>query len=1052
MPDNNVRIKLSADTSQAQKDIKLIDQQIKELGKGAGSKGQQGSEDSGERASARDAGLGNLDTLINVDKQILKVLNNMYRMTNNPNSNRSVKYIAGRIDALGESIRGGSNGSNNSGNTNSDGGATTGTATPTQPTQNPNNSGSGGGNSGGNSGGNAIKSAAGKLVTATAILSAIKGVFSYIGEGSQNSASTESKAYLAYNSTRMFGSDFNEARGYAYGVGKPYGYGTETTIDFQDSYMARAGFTSQENLSNDTSSIMKVAKAYGIDLSNTGSVAGKYVQSGTFASGEQSKFANLLATSINEAGMTGRESEQLDVLESINDTLAQTLVTVSEDGQNNATALYNLLAATEDSLKGARGASAIESINDAITGGGNSMDVLLGWGTTYTGAAGRWELEKRKAEGISNPDNLSEIFSNYERFTGQSINSAQGKLALQELLGIDPELVEVLVQNAESIKTGNYSKSFISALESYKGDADVSGLIANYNNSKVSTQEQYANAKENAQAEAGNWWNEVTEGFKGWFSDLSAGEGAGATIFGKVVTGIGAAAGGKWLLGKLGSLFAGGGAAASGGGAAAAGGAGAAGAGGAGAAASGVSAGAVATTVAEVAAILGIAYVSSSAAGWSLTASGRAKQGSGNMDAGIVNLADNGYSVKEYTDALADLKKQLDDGKISTKEYNKAIGELEDKMFGDGYGTIADAGTHYFMSDVYGSDYTREDYIKEMTGREDARNTMMDMYSSADGKQLLEQSLKAQIEQEGKITEDFLANMLTITKNGYTYTGSQKDLDEILGNMYSSYNSDDISTWYSGRFSDSSVNKWLKNYYNSHALGLNYVPYDNYPANLHQGEAVLTADEAKKWRTGAGSASQQVNTNLSVSESASKVVDKFYEAIRMESESLEKREKYSSYTSAGYSSIANSLSSINGNNVQSNNVEEAKQTGKSSIWNRVLNFFGFNTSAAVGNDYIPYDNTPVNAHKGEAVLTADEAKKWRERNSIESINSSISVPQSSGSTYTGTNLLEIKLSGAVDGMTYENQHIIVQAVIQQLGLSKSSVLGNLGNSFVRTPN
>ena len=118
----------------------------------------------------------------------------------------------------------------------------------------------------------------------------------------------------------------------------------------------------------------------------------------------------------------------------------------------------------------------------------------------------------------------------------------------------------------------------------------------------------------------------------------------------------------------------------------------------------------------------------------------------------------------------------------------------------------------------------------------------------------------------------------------------------------------------------------------------------------------------------------------------------------------------------------------------------------------MLNFFGFNTSAAVGNDYIPYDNTPVNAHKGEAVLTADEAKKWRERNSIESINSSISVPQSSGSTYTGTNLLEIKLSGAVDGMTYENQHIIVQAVIQQLGLSKSSVLGNLGNSFVRTPN
>jgi hypothetical protein len=233
-------------------------------------------------------------------------------------------------------------------------------------------------------------------------------------------------------------------------------------------------------------------------------------------------------------------------------------------------------------------------------------------------------------------------------------------------------------------------------------------------------------------------------------------------------------------------------------------------------------------------------------------------------------------------------------------------------------------------------------------------------------------------------------------------------------------------------------------------LGLDYVPYDEFKATLHQGEAVLTADEAKEWRTGTGS--KQTNTNLSVSESASRVVDKFYEAVKLESETLEKREKFSSYTNADYSSMVNSLSSMNARSVSSSNLKESKETEKSSFWNRTLSFFGFNTSAAVGNDYIPYDNTPVNAHKGEAILTADEAKKWRERNSIDAMNNSISVPQNAGSTYTGTNLLEIRLSGAVDGMTQDNQHIIVQAVIQQLGLSKNSVLGNLGNSFVRTPN
>ena len=39
----------------------------------------------------------------------------------------------------------------------------------------------------------------------------------------------------------------------------------------------------------------------------------------------------------------------------------------------------------------------------------------------------------------------------------------------------------------------------------------------------------------------------------------------------------------------------------------------------------------------------------------------------------------------------------------------------------------------------------------------------------------------------------------------------------------------------------------------SHANGLDYVPYNNYVANLHRGEMVLTADEADSYRRGNGS-------------------------------------------------------------------------------------------------------------------------------------------------------------------------------------------------------
>ena len=1105
MPDNNVRIKLSADTSQAQKDIKLIDQQIKELGKGAGSKGGSKSEETSEKTSAKDIGLGNLDALINVDKQILKVLNNMYRMSNNPNSNRSVKYIAGRIDALGENLKGTSAGKSSGNNS---GGATTGTAAPqtnnTGGTSSKDSGKSSGGGSGGSSFGTSLKQAAGKLATATAALAVLKGIANWVGTGAEKSASLESKAYMTYNSTRIFGNNFSSARNYAYGVGNPYGYGSEATMDFQDSYMARAGFTNKENLTSDTSSLMRVSKAYGIDLSNTGSVAGKYVQSGTFASGEQSKFANLLATSINEAGMTGRESEQLDVLESINDTLAQTLVTVSEDGQNNATALYNLLAATEDSLKGARGASAIASINDAITGGGNTMDILLGWGTKYTGAAGRWELEKRKAEGISNPDNLSEIFSNYERITGFSINSDQGKLALKQELGIDPELVEILVQNAESIKSGNYSDSFISALESYNGDSDVSGLIDNYNKSKVSTQEQYANAKENAQSSAGDFWNGITKPFKDWFTGLTPGQQAGATMGGMAARGYATYKGGKWAANKFGDawskLF-------------------------------GKDptktytadevAKAFGTTTDDVANVFGKAKSYSAddiAKAFGTTTDDAAKFMSG-LDKGVSGAASgvddalkgaaNGMDdamkgASGLDDALKGAAGGLDDAVKGASKAGSALGKLGKALgwigiamevvstgidtkdaidrddgrtaaseIGEGIGSIgggaggawagAAIGTAIFPGVGTAIGGVLGGLLGGFGGAALGEAAGEGIWDATTEKKELSEEQKKQI----------IAYYNEVSRL-YNEKGNNAAQDYTLQTVVPYLNSIGISTSITDEYkNDVGKPDFMKDYENgvfpglnagTHVsssgrvhggsggkfkLGLNYVPYDEFRATLHQGEAVLTADEAKKWRSGSGN--QSSNTTVSTSESTSKVVDKFYEAVKLESESLEKREKYSVATSTDYTNITNALSSVS-NNTKSNNVEEAKQTGKSSIWNRVLNFFGFNTSAAVGNDYIPYDNTPVNAHKGEAVLTADEAKKWRERNSIESINSSISVPQSSGSTYTGTNLLEIKLSGAVDGMTYENQHIIVQAVIQQLGLSKSSVLGNLGNSFVRTPN
>lgn len=45
----------------------------------------------------------------------------------------------------------------------------------------------------------------------------------------------------------------------------------------------------------------------------------------------------------------------------------------------------------------------------------------------------------------------------------------------------------------------------------------------------------------------------------------------------------------------------------------------------------------------------------------------------------------------------------------------------------------------------------------------------------------------------------------------------------------------------------------------SHATGLNYVPYDNYIAQLHVGEAVLNAKEARAWRSGESAAASSTD-------------------------------------------------------------------------------------------------------------------------------------------------------------------------------------------------
>ena len=83
-------------------------------------------------------------------------------------------------------------------------------------------------------------------------------------------------------------------------------------------------------------------------------------------------------------------------------------------------------------------------------------------------------------------------------------------------------------------------------------------------------------------------------------------------------------------------------------------------------------------------------------------------------------------------------------------------------------------------------------------------------------------------------------------------------IDGIIDGISAAW--DSLVSWFNGLwdslFGNRSVNVGVNSGSDgSHAGGMDYVPYNNYVANLHRGEMVLTADEADSYRRGKGSGS-----------------------------------------------------------------------------------------------------------------------------------------------------------------------------------------------------
>lgn len=96
------------------------------------------------------------------------------------------------------------------------------------------------------------------------------------------------------------------------------------------------------------------------------------------------------------------------------------------------------------------------------------------------------------------------------------------------------------------------------------------------------------------------------------------------------------------------------------------------------------------------------------------------------------------------------------------------------------------------------------------------------------------------------------------TSGGYDYVPGVGELGGLSWESFGSATTPSVPS-YTETYTPPPTNYEITEGY---AKGLQYVPRDNFPARLHEGEAVLTKDQATKWRSGA---SQTINFNPSIS-------------------------------------------------------------------------------------------------------------------------------------------------------------------------------------------
>lgn len=872
MADGNVRIKLTADSSQIQQELKKVDSEARRLSGGSGSKmsGGRGSSSSrkGDSTTAESEHESLLNKVYTELQQIRKELNKFNTQTKQANSHTAASTTP--TTPRHNNGTGGSNTSNGSGGT-------------TPPSNN--------GGSNKNQNGGSDSDLASKLATVISSLKVLSNAVSYVSQGAQSSTDSKYMAYMAYNTTGMYNSNYRSAVNDAYNMGKPYAFNYDEVLQAGSANLGSAGYTNQTNYRQDMNSILATSRAWGLDTTKVAQSAGQATALGIVSSGSQDQYLELMASSIEKSGMIGREDEQLDALNSIASTLGTLNTSVTTQGFSNALSMYNTLAEQDSGLKGQRGANLVNKLSTIAGSDDSTLNVLAGFGTEYTGLSGRQELRRMAEE-----DPVQYWQKVYQGAQNYGVSDQYFSELLYQKLGNQQQADEVL----KALQNGTLDESNFE-----EGKSATNEKLNGFEGSDIQTEREKNYSQQNAQQGVGEAYNTVADPFRSWYNGLSSGgrtvadatggilQGLGTYAVGKVgfsllqkglgkLTGAGSAAAGEAAAGAggagslLSKLFGSAGKASEGASAAAEGVAGAAeGAAGAGEALSGLGkAGSVLGKVGKGLGIAGIAIQGISTAvnvGNDLN-SGDNRKAAEDAGSGVGGIA-GGLGGAAAGAAIGSVVPGI--GTAIGGAVGGIIGGLGGGLGGDWLGGKIGGGLYDLFSGDSSTNQASTSSSADNTGRKLSDNTdnieqhvsniddilqgkypgssdsgwVADNGSSSDSLNSIDDGTFLPEDPVGSLTTSSSSNSITGSVDTSQYTTDDSSSSSSGGTSLRNTLNGSLGT--SGSTKSNGLSSVLGALTGrSHATGNYYVPWDNYLASLHKGEMVLTKSDADSYRQG----------------------------------------------------------------------------------------------------------------------------------------------------------------------------------------------------------